>query len=190
MLPIIIGAGIIVVGLYAILSAEEQRQHNAYQQERQRFDHDRQQQRGQMVRCRQQAAEYRDYHAKVALHHHAVQTANQAYALYAQGKQMRDQVQVQLRQSGALIGMLKQQRVSLTGIERQQVNEQLARQRQTHSAIKVLLQQLGQQLEYDYAQLKAFNHETAALKFDIRDHSGALGQRWFERLQQRTLARG
>jgi hypothetical protein len=177
------------VGALCWLSSEKQRQHRAYQSERVQLQHTRQRSSADITRCIAQANAYRDYQGKIQLHHAAMQTANQAYQLYATGKQLRDHTRAQLQQAGQQIGLLKAQRQAAMGAARDALSESLRKQREIHHALKTLLHDQCQQLEQDYEQLKQFNQQTAELKENIRDHSGDLGRRWFERMQERRLAR-
>mgnify|MGYP003613309733 FL=1 len=56
-----------------------------------------------------------------------------------------------------------------------------------HAQIKQAIEAYSQQIDTQREELRQLNAHTAALKHDIRDNTGALGEAWFERLEQRKL---
>ena len=121
------------------------------------------------------------------MHHASKQTADQAFELYKGTKTVLKGLYAQLKCSGEQIGQLKQQRQTLTGQDKVQVQEMLQQQREIHAQIKAAIETYKVESEFFLQELRALNEATAQLKQHIRLNTGQSGREWFARLEQRRL---
>lgn len=185
-----IGLGLAIsVGVLALLGHEAESSHRQYSAACDRLQHDTQQQKKLIKQSLKQARHQSDFYAKVALHHASMQVANQSYELYQHAKTVRQELYTQLRWSGEHIGQLKVARDAAVGAARQSYREALQRQYDLHAEIKQGIAAYDQQIAQQLDELRELNAHTAELKYDIRDHTGKFGREWYERLEDRRLAR-
>lgn len=190
MLPVVIGIGAICLiggAVLALLDNEVQSSHHAYSHARERLQQDTQRHQRDIQRALQREQQWQHYQAKIELHHAAVQTANLSHSLYRQAQYVRDSLLEQRKLSVQKIGQLKQQRDAAPPSAKQAFRNALQQQHALHTEIKQALDIYAQQIAQQHQELRQLNAQTAALKYDIRDNTGSLGQAWFERLEQRKL---
>ena len=190
MLHILVGVGVgIVIGgaVLALLDNEVQSSHHAYSHARERLQQDTQRHQRNIQRALQREQAWQHYQAKIELHYAAVQTANLSHGLYRQAQQVRGSLLEQRKLSAQKIGRLKQQRDAAPPNAKQPFRDALQRQHELHAQIKQAIEAYSQQIDTQHEELRQLNAHTAALKYDIRDNTGELGQAWFERLEQRKL---
>jgi len=189
MWQIAIGVGVLLLGgaVLSLLDDEVQSSHHAYSNARERLQQDTQRHQRNIQRALHREQEWHSYQAKIELHYAAVQTANLSHDLYRQAQQVRGSLLEQRKLSAQKIGQLKQQRDTAHPNARQPFRDALQRQHDLHAQIKQAVEAYSQQIDTQREELRQLNAHTAALKHDIRDNTGALGEAWFERLEQRKL---
>lgn len=186
----IVGLGVAIgMGVLALLSREAESSHRQYAAACDRLQRDTQHQKKLIKQSLRQAKQQSDFYAKIALHHASMQVANQSYALYQHAKTVRHELYEQLRWSGGQIGQLKAARDAVVGAARQSYRDALQRQYDLHAEIKQAIAAYDQQIAEQLEELRELNAHTAELKYDIRDHTGRFGREWYERLEERRLAR-
>lgn len=186
----IIGLGVVIsAGVLALLGQEAESSHRQYSAACDRLQRDTQHQKTLIKQSLRQARHQADFYAKVALHHASMQVANQSYELYQHAKTVRQELYTQLRWSGEQIGRFKAARDTAVGAARQSYREALQRQYDLHAQIKQAIAVYDQQIAQQLEELRELNAHTAQLKYDIRDHTGHFGREWYERLEDRRLAR-
>lgn len=189
LLGIGLGAALVGAVVMTLLDDEVQQQHTRWEREQARYRADSQAHRARIQTSMQQAALYQDYLHHVALHHASVQTADQCYTLYCQGKQLLQHLYEQLQVSTQKIVQLKQQRERCSASAVGETRAALQQQREIHAEIKRAITCYKQQLAENYQELTLLNQKTSELKHYIRDHTGKAGQLWYARRMQRSMTK-
>lgn len=186
MLPLLAGAVAVGAVLY-LLDSETKSQHERWQRKSKQLSRETAAQRARIQAAIQNSAEYQEYRKYVEMHQASKQTADQAFELYKGSKTVLKGLYAQLKCSGEQIGQLKQQRQTLTGQDKVQVQEMLQQQREIHAQIKAAIETYKVESENFLQEVRALNEATAQLKQYIRFNTGKLGREWFARLEQRRL---
>lgn len=187
MLHIALGAVVIGGVVLALLDNETRQQHEQFQRKESQVRRETAQQRANIQAAIARKSAYQEYRQYIEMHYASVQTANQAYELYAAAKYVIAQLHNQLKISGEKIGHLKQQRLHASGTMRQMLKQNLDLQYNIHHELKQAIEAYKQQKSLHYQEMKKLNEATAALKDYIRHRTGEAGQAWYDRLQQRRL---
>ncbi|MDQ9021841.1 hypothetical protein RFI02_12065 [Acinetobacter sichuanensis] len=187
MLHIALGAVIIGGVVLALLGTETRNQHARFQRKESQLRQETAQQRANIQAAMVRSAAYQEYRQYIEMHYASVQTANQAYDLYASAKHVIDQLYNQLNISGEQIMLLKQQRQLQNGIDREVTHQILQQQYDIHHELKRAIEGYKQQKNAYYQEIKMLNEATAQLKQYIRHHTGQAGREWYARLQQRQV---
>ena len=185
MLHIALGAVVIGGVVLALLDTETRNQHARFQRKESQLRRETAQQRANIQAAMARSAAYQEYRQYIEMHYASVQTANQAYALYASAKHVIDQLYKQLNISGEQIMLLKQQRQQQQGTDREATHQSLQHQYDIHRELKQSIEAYKQQKNAYYLDIKKLNEATSELKQYIRNNTGKPGREWYERLQQR-----
>lgn len=184
----VIGA-VAAVGVVAWLSSEEQSACASYHASSRRLSEETAQRQQQIAERRANYEKNQDFYEHINLHHTSHMTANALYESLTDHKKIVAIFREKKNKFGRCIGELKKQRDKATGIQKQQIRQELQQMRDQFNKAKDQLIILAKEKERKLAEIRQINQATREYKIHIRDHCGQKGCDWYERGVERKKLR-
>lgn len=181
MLPVVLIGGAVVLGVYAWLSASENKARQDFEDSQERFNTRLKEMQKETAYARQMADESVRFQKHIALYQASIGNSKSYYQDYDHYKKLVAIIKNKRNEIGNKIGQLKAMKLSAKGQQKQIIADELSKHYGWLDEIKAELTRLYDKKSELLATLRQINQTTHDLKMTIKNTCGRGGRMWYER---------
>lgn len=181
MLPVVLIGGVVALGVYAWLSASENKARQEFEESQERFNTRLKEMRKETAHARQMANESVRFQKYIALYQASIGNSKIYYQDYDHYKKLVVIIKNKCNEIGNKIGQLKAMKLSAKGQQKQVIAKELNVYYNWLAEAKMELARLYDKKSELLEILRQINQTTHDLKMTIKNTCGRGGRMWYER---------